>query len=147
VGLHAVVVELWWDELVPERDDSERWNSWDEIKRVQDTAYPFAPPIPLLSLEGTGLGQIANSQLKGTLPEEMGGDGGPGTNPEQLFAVGYAACYQSSLLGVARGRGLDASDSTITSRVGIALPDTVASGLRWPSTSTPLNSSVAKPKS
>jgi hypothetical protein len=44
VDPHAVVVELWWDELVPERDDSERWNSRDEIRRVQDAAYPFAPP-------------------------------------------------------------------------------------------------------
>src|SRR6266576_2406522 len=49
----------------------------------------------------------------------MGGEGGPGTNPEQLFAVGYAACFQSTLLSVARGRKLDASDSTITARVGI----------------------------
>src|SRR5258705_12541154 len=49
----------------------------------------------------------------------MGGDGGPGTNPEELFAVGYAACFQSGLLSVARGRKLDATDSTITSRVGI----------------------------
>ena len=44
---------------------------------------------------------------------------GGGTNPEQLFAVGYAACFQSALLGVARGRGLDASESAITSTVGI----------------------------
>ena len=29
-----------------------------------------------------------------SVPSEMGGDGGPGTNPEQLFAVGYAACFQ-----------------------------------------------------
>jgi Ohr subfamily peroxiredoxin len=49
----------------------------------------------------------------------MGGEGGPGTNPEQLFAVGYAACFQSTLLSLARGRKLDASDSTITARVGI----------------------------
>jgi Ohr subfamily peroxiredoxin len=49
----------------------------------------------------------------------MGGDGGPGTNPEELFAVGYAACFQSALLSVARGRKLDAVDSTITSQVGI----------------------------
>ena len=54
-----------------------------------------------------------------SVPKEMGGDGGPGTNPEELFAVGYAACFQSSLLSVARGRKLDASDSTITSQVGI----------------------------
>ena len=53
------------------------------------------------------------------VPEAMGGSGEPGTNPEQLFAVGYAACFQSALLGVARGRGLDASESAITSTVGI----------------------------
>jgi Ohr subfamily peroxiredoxin len=33
--------------------------------------------------------------------------------------VGYAACFQSALMGVARGRNLDASDSRITSRVGL----------------------------
>jgi Ohr subfamily peroxiredoxin len=54
-----------------------------------------------------------------SVPPEMGGAGGPGTNPEQLFAVGYAACFQSALLAVAQGRKLDASDSIITSRVGI----------------------------
>jgi Ohr subfamily peroxiredoxin len=49
----------------------------------------------------------------------LGGDSGPGTNPEELFAVGYAACFQSSLLSVARGRKLDASDSTVTAQVGL----------------------------
>jgi len=52
-------------------------------------------------------------------PKELGGDGGPGTNPEELFAVGYGACFQSSLLSVARGRKLDASDSTVTAQVGL----------------------------
>jgi Ohr subfamily peroxiredoxin len=54
-----------------------------------------------------------------SVPVEMGGQGGPGTNPEQLFALGYAACFQSTLLGLAKQRNLDASDSRITSRVGI----------------------------
>jgi osmotically inducible protein OsmC len=54
-----------------------------------------------------------------SVPRELGGDGGPGTNPEQLFAVGYAACFESALLGVARGRRLDASEARITSRVGL----------------------------
>ena len=49
----------------------------------------------------------------------MSGDGGPGTNPEQLFAVGYAACFQSALMGVARGHNLDTSGSQIISRVDI----------------------------
>src|SRR5437660_8763426 len=69
----------------------------------------------------SGHGRTLDGRLEVDLsiPSEMGGDGGPGTNPEQLFAVGYAACFQSSLLGVARGRNLDASDSIITARVGI----------------------------
>jgi osmotically inducible protein OsmC len=53
------------------------------------------------------------------VPAEMSGSGGPGTNPEQLFATGYAACFQSALLGVAAGRRLDLSESRVTARVGI----------------------------
>jgi len=52
-------------------------------------------------------------------PTEMGGDGGPGTNPEQLFALGFAACWQSAMIGIARRKGLDVRDSVVTSRVGI----------------------------
>ena len=53
------------------------------------------------------------------VPSEMGGSGGPGTNPEQLFATGYAACFQSALLRIAAGKKLDVSESRITARVGI----------------------------
>jgi osmotically inducible protein OsmC len=53
------------------------------------------------------------------VPTEMGGRGGPGTNPEQLFAVGYAACFQSALLRFATGRRLDLSGSHVTARIGI----------------------------
>jgi Ohr subfamily peroxiredoxin len=49
----------------------------------------------------------------------MGGSGGPGTNPEQLFAVGYAACFQSSMLRFATLRKLDLRGTRITARVGI----------------------------
>jgi Ohr subfamily peroxiredoxin len=68
-----------------------------------------------------GHGRTSDGRLDVDLsvPIEMSGPGGPGTNPEQLFAVGYAACFQSTLEGVARGRSLDVSDSRITSRVGI----------------------------
>jgi lipoyl-dependent peroxiredoxin len=55
------------------------------------------------------------------VPSEMGGTGGPGTNPEQLFAVGYAACFQSALLRFAAGRNLDLSSSRLTARVAIGL--------------------------
>jgi osmotically inducible protein OsmC len=53
------------------------------------------------------------------VPVELEGEGGSGTNPEQLFAAGYAACFQSALLGIARGRNIDIDDCTITSRVGV----------------------------
>ncbi|MDQ1485209.1 MAG: lipoyl-dependent peroxiredoxin [Actinomycetota bacterium] len=75
------------------------------------------------SVEGgrQGHGRTSDGRLEVDLsvPEDMGGRGGTGTNPEQLFAVGYAACFQSALLNVANGRKLDASDSRIASRVGI----------------------------
>src|ERR1700685_1335420 len=51
-------------------------------------------------------------------PKEMGGDGG-GTNPEELFAVGYAACFESALGGVARRRRLEAGDVAIDSAVSL----------------------------
>jgi Ohr subfamily peroxiredoxin len=57
-----------------------------------------------------------------SVPEEMQGDGGPGTNPEQLFAAGYAACFESAMAGVARGvfnRRLELEGSRLTARVGI----------------------------
>ena len=53
------------------------------------------------------------------VPLEIGGTGGPGTNPEQLFAAGWAACFQSALSRFAAGRGLDVSESRVTARVGI----------------------------
>src|SRR5437879_9801111 len=68
---------------------------------------------------GHGRSTDGRLQVDLSVPKEMDGDGGPGTNPEQLFALGYAACFQSAMLGVARSRKLDASESTITARVGI----------------------------
>lgn len=50
------------------------------------------------------------------LPKEMGGDGGA-TNPEQLFAVGYAACFEGAIGTVARRMKLQADDVAIDSKV------------------------------
>jgi lipoyl-dependent peroxiredoxin len=69
--------------------------------------------------EGHGRTSDGRLDVNLSVPAAMSGDDGPGTNPEQLFAVGYAACFQSALLGVARGRNLDVTGSQITSRVGI----------------------------
>ncbi|HJY00723.1 MAG TPA: organic hydroperoxide resistance protein [Streptosporangiaceae bacterium] len=54
-----------------------------------------------------------------SVPPELDGPGGPGTNPEQLFAAGYAACFHSALRGLARQAGVDASHSTVTAQVGV----------------------------
>jgi osmotically inducible protein OsmC len=55
------------------------------------------------------------------LPTEMGGSGG-GTNPEQLFAVGYAACFEGALGVVARRAKVEAGDAAIDSEVSLS-PD------------------------
>jgi len=53
-------------------------------------------------------------------PTEMGGDGGPGTNPEQLFATGFAACFQNAMMSIARRTNISGvDDSIVTARVGI----------------------------
>ena len=52
------------------------------------------------------------------LPVEMGGDGN-GTNPEQLFAAGYAACFASALKLVGGKQKLDVSDAAVTAEVGL----------------------------
>ncbi|MFC4855707.1 organic hydroperoxide resistance protein [Actinophytocola glycyrrhizae] len=54
-----------------------------------------------------------------SIPKEMGGPGGAGTNPEQLFAAGYAACFHSALQGVARREKVSVRDSSVTAEVGI----------------------------
>jgi osmotically inducible protein OsmC len=51
----------------------------------------------------TGTTQSSDDRLKAQLstPRELGGDGGPGTNPEQLFAAGYSACFIGAMKAVA----------------------------------------------
>jgi osmotically inducible protein OsmC len=63
-----------------------------------------------------------------SVPAEMGGDGGRGTNPEQLFAAGYAACFQGALSVVGRREKLSIEGSTVTARVGVG-PSGSAYGL------------------
>jgi osmotically inducible protein OsmC len=57
--------------------------------------------------------------LELAIPKEMGGPGGTATNPEQLFAAGYAACFHSALQVVARRERLAVTDSSVAARVGL----------------------------
>ncbi len=55
-----------------------------------------------------------------SLPKELGGPGGEGTNPEQLFAAGYAACFLGAVKLVARQRKVSLTDdSWVTAKVGM----------------------------
>ena len=67
-----------------------------------------------------GHGRTTDGELQVDLriPKEMGGAGG-GTNPEDLFAVGYAACFESALGAVARRDHVDAGEVTIDSAVSL----------------------------
>lgn len=54
-----------------------------------------------------------------SMPKELGGSGGSGTNPEQLFAAGYGACYESALMNIARKEGIELKEVEINSNVSI----------------------------
>ena len=70
----------------------------------------------------TGRSRSSDGRLDVQLsrPASMGGDDGPGTNPEQLFAAGYAACFSSAMRHVLRPLGLRPdvlADCLVTARV------------------------------
>jgi Ohr subfamily peroxiredoxin len=54
-------------------------------------------------------------------PKELGGPGGDTTNPEQLFAAGFAGCFHSALLRIARRERADVTGSSITAHVGLGI--------------------------
>jgi osmotically inducible protein OsmC len=56
------------------------------------------------------------------VPEEFGGPGGA-TNPEELFAAGYSACFQGALAVAGHKREIDTSASEVTARVHLTPPD------------------------
>ena len=66
--------------------------------------------------------------LELAIPKEMGGSG-DGTNPEQLFAIGYAACFHSALRLVGRQDKANISDSAVGARVSLGQIDNGDFGL------------------
>lgn len=62
--------------------------------------------------------------VKLTVPKELGGDGATGTNPEQLFAAGYSACFLGALKNVAGKEKVKIpEDTTVTASVGVGPRD------------------------
>jgi Ohr subfamily peroxiredoxin len=68
--------------------------------------------------EGHGKTSDGALEVDLRLPAEMGGEGG-GTNPEQLFAVGYAACFEGAIGAVSRRQKVDTEDVEIDSKVSL----------------------------
>ncbi|WP_430388559.1 organic hydroperoxide resistance protein [Dyella sp. 20L07] len=57
--------------------------------------------------------------LQLVVPKGLGGPGGAGSNPEQLFAAGYAACFEGAVRFVARQKSIALKDASVTAHVGI----------------------------
>ncbi|MFD5741968.1 organic hydroperoxide resistance protein [Streptomyces massasporeus] len=68
--------------------------------------------------EGYVTSQDGQLELKVAMPPALGGDGN-GTNPEQLFAAGYSACFHNALILVGNREGYDLAGSTVAAKVGI----------------------------
>jgi osmotically inducible protein OsmC len=92
----------------------------------------------LYTASATATGDGRNGHVRSTdgvldfdlaVPKELGGAGGALTNPEQLFAAGYAACFHSALKRVASNQKLTLTDTAITVDVGIGPLPTGGFGL------------------
>ncbi|MFF2170402.1 organic hydroperoxide resistance protein [[Kitasatospora] papulosa] len=72
--------------------------------------------------EGRAVSSDGQIDLALALPPALGGNG-KGTNPEQLFAAGYAACFASAMSSVAREMKVDTKDVSVTAEVSIGKDD------------------------
>lgn len=72
--------------------------------------------------DGRAHTQDGNLDVKLATPKELGGAGGEGTNPEQLFAAGYAACFLSALKLVGQQLKVQVpGEASVTAEVGIGM--------------------------
>jgi osmotically inducible protein OsmC len=86
--------------------------------KVAKSLYTAQATVTGGRAEGHGATNDGALEVELRTPVEMGGDGG-GTNPEQLFAIGYAACFESALGVVGRREHADVGDVSIDSRVSL----------------------------
>ena len=74
--------------------------------------------------DGRALSSDANLDVKLSMPKELGGSGAAGTNPEQLFAAGYSACFLSALKFIASQAKIAVpDDANVRAEVGIGQID------------------------
>ncbi len=76
-----------------------------------------------VTAEGGRNGKVKSAdgviELEVRIPKEMGGQGGAFTNPEQLFAAGYAACFDSALNFVALQNKIKLFNTKVTAKIGL----------------------------
>lgn len=85
---------------------------------MRDPIYTAEATVTGGRAEGHGRSSDGLLDVQLRRPPEMGGEG-DGTNPEQLFAVGFAACFESALGAVARRERMEAQDVSIDSHVSL----------------------------
>jgi osmotically inducible protein OsmC len=88
---------------------------------MANTLYTAKAHVTGGRAEGHGRSEDGALEVDLRIPEAMGGPGG-GTNPEELFAVGYAACFEGALGVVARRAKAEPGDVAIDSQVSLS-PD------------------------
>jgi osmotically inducible protein OsmC len=95
-------------------------NPDEPIEEAQMTKALYTAEAHVTGGRANGHGRSTDGQLEVDLrlPAELGGEGG-GSNPEELFAVGYAACFEGALGTVARRRKEETGDVAIDSKVSL----------------------------
>jgi Ohr subfamily peroxiredoxin len=87
-----------------------------DMKKQRKALYTADAHVKGGRVHGHGRTSDGALEVELRIPKEMGGEGG-GTNPEQLFAIGYAACFENALGTVARRLKVDVGDVEIHSEV------------------------------
>ena len=84
-----------------------------------DTALYTAQATSTGGRSGTTKSSDGRVSLNLSTPKGLGGDDGPGTNPEQLFAAGYSACFGSAVAHVAQLQKIDVGEVKVVADVNL----------------------------
>ena len=69
--------------------------------------------------DGSARSDDSSVDVRLVVPKEMGGPGGPGANPEKLFAAGYSACFLGAIKAVSGNLGIKVpADATVSAEIG-----------------------------
>jgi osmotically inducible protein OsmC len=108
-----------WPEIVTECSCSARLRpTTRKGKQMAKPLYTAQATVTGGRIAGHGVTSDGALDVQMRMPPELGGEGG-GTNPEQLFAVGFAACFESALGTIARRQRAELGEVSVVSRVSL----------------------------